>query len=269
MATITLKYLEESAGLAGRIHDDLQSAGHTIKNAISATDDLVIILLSPVSTRDAGMKSAINQALENYQHILPIIALPVDLPAIIGNLQPLDFSAGYDQPLLLRRVDALTATDAPRPLTTLTDLKRHANARSGLMLVGVALFIFIGGIILLATRVVGVPEDEFAGVETQIFLTRNYFIDRALPRTSEEAANFEATAQKALPTIQPYLIRTATGIAAYSESTFYPRSTEEATGFPATLVRGISTVVQERMEATVTQLAVTSAAITPTPSPGS
>jgi hypothetical protein len=65
------------------------------------------------------------------------------------------------------------------------------------------------------------------------------------------------------------LIRTATGIAAYSESTFYPRSTEEATGFPATLVRGISTVVQERMEATVTQLAVTSAAITPTPSPGS
>ena len=269
MATITLKYLEESAGLAGRIHDDLQSAGHTINNAISATDDLVIILLSPVSARDAGIKSAMKQALENYQHILPIIALPVDLPAIIGNLPPLDFSAGYDQTTLLRRVDALTATDAPRPLTTLTDGKRHANARSGLILLGVVMVVFIGGMILLATRVVGVPEDEFAGVETQIFLTRNYYIDRALPRTTEDAENFPVTAQEALPTIQPYLILTATGIAAYSESTFYPRSTEEATGFPATLVRGVSTVVQERMEATVTQLAVTSAAITPTPTPGS
>ncbi|MFW5748080.1 MAG: hypothetical protein ACOCYT_00555 [Chloroflexota bacterium] len=265
MTTITLAFSKDSSKLAARIRGDLEAEGLTVSGSVQpGRDALLVVLLSTESRQDAEIQQKLIAALENYQHVIPVLAQPTDLPQLIDNLPPLDFSTSYDRDALLNRIETLTGPDAPPPLVTLTPSLRRSNQRAGLIIAGVVMVMFVLAILGVLIDVFVPPADEFAGVETQIFLTRNWYIDEALPRDTEEALSFEATVVEARETVQPFLILTATGIAAFGESTHYPRSTEQATNFPATLER-ISTLVQDRMAATVTQLAVTAAAITPTP----
>jgi hypothetical protein len=267
MAIVTLLNVADDNMLAARIREDLTAAGHEITDTVQAgAKHVTVVVLSPAALNDKAIKDGIAATLDNYQHVLPVIAREVELPRLIDHLQPLDFSRGYDRDALLDQVATLTGPNAPRPMTVLTPAQRRANRRAGYFVVGLVLFIFFVSVYVLATGIVGVPEDEFASVETQIYLTRNAFIDEALPFTTSEALSFEATVEEARPSVQPFLILTATANAAGVENTFVPRSSEEATGFPETLEH-VSTVVHDRLMATVTLNAATAAAITPTPSP--
>lgn len=265
MATLTLLYTASDSDLAARIRDDLTNAGHTVRENTGANESpLTVALLSPAALDDAAVKTGINEALDAMQHVLPVLAQSVQLPRVIDHMQPVDCSAGYDRDALLREVAYLTGPNAPRPMKVLTPAQRAANRRAGYYALGLILLIFTVSVVAIATGIVGVPEEEFAGVETQIYLTRNFFIDEALPFTTQEAVNFVATVERAQPSVQPFLIETATGIAAGVEGTYIPRSTADATVFPATLEH-VSTVVHDRLMATVTINAATAAAISPTP----
>ncbi|PJF22316.1 MAG: hypothetical protein CUN56_06610 [Phototrophicales bacterium] len=256
--TVTLVSPDEALG--ERLRQDLTDAGYTIQPG-----SMLVVVLEP---DNQVVMDAIIDALDNHQHILPILTQPLELPRLIDNLQPLDFSESYSKQALLERVAALTDPKAPPPLTTLTPRKRHQNMQVAYWLIGLCIVIFGVAIWGVMAGIFIPPEDEFAGVDTQVYLTRNWYIDQALPKSTEDALNFLPTVEEARETVQPYLIATATGIVIYSESTWYPRSTQDATAFPATLHR-VSTLVQDRMAATVTQLAVTAAAITATPTPTS
>jgi len=266
MSTIAVVAPEEHQNLGARITADLREAGYTVTDDLDeAPQTILVVLLAPQGLWT--VEPAIIKALDQYQHIIAVKAQPVDLPRLIDNLRPLDFSTQYDPQPLLAEIKRLSSPDAPRPMTALTPSKRAANRRTGLVLTIPIVIMFFAAIVGVALEITVAPEDEFASVETQIFLTRNYFIDGLLPQSTEQAANFQATAEDYFnETVQPFLIMTATGIAGNSESTYYPRSTEDAAGFEATAAR-VSTLVQDRMRATVTQLAVTAAAITPTPTP--
>lgn len=249
----TIISAENDRPLALRLRGDLEAEGVTITEQLE--DDAVLIaVLSERGLDDKNVQQTLYQALENYQHVLPVLAEEIDLPRVIGNLEALDFSDRYNAQDVLARLRFLSSPDAPKPLTTLTPNKRAANRNIGIIIGAMALTVFIGGIILVGWGGVQAPAEEFASVETQIFLTRNYFIDEALPRSTEQAANFPATAQQARASVAPFLIETATGIAAGVEASYVPQSTLEATNFDATL-RVISTVVRERLEIRATEAA--------------
>lgn len=254
--TVTLIYADRELG--EKLEQALTEAGYTIQ-----ADSPLVVVIDP---EDKTVMNAIIDALDNHRHILPILSKPVKLPQLIDNLRPLDFSESYSKDALLERVAELTDPKAPTPLTALTPHKRQQNMRMAYILIGVCVVMFIVALWGVMIGVFVPPADEFAGVDTQVYLTRNWYIDQALPKSTEDAENFLPTVEHARETVQPFLIATATGIVSYSESTWYPRSTEDATAFPATLHR-VSTLVQDRMAATVTELAATAAVITPTPSP--
>lgn len=266
MAVVTLCYAPDDVEIAGLIRTDLTNAGYEIRDSVSAgADHVTIIVLSPQALNDNTVLNGMIATIENRQHVLPVIAHEVELPRLIDHLQPLDFTGGYARDPLLDQIKTLTGPNAPRPMTVLTPAQRKANRQAAALAFAFVFVLFMISIYLLGTGIVGPPDDEFASVETQIYLTRNWYIDEALPFTTQEAVNFAATVERAQPSVQPFLILTATAISAGVENTFIPRSSAEATWFPETLEH-ISTVVHDRLEATVTINAATAAAISPTPS---
>lgn len=257
---VTLIYAESESKLAARIRADLETASVAVHADVQpGRQALLLVLLSPAARDDRAVQQAIITALDNGQHVVPLLAEPVELPRLIDNLEPLDFSEDYDAPALLQRLRRISRADAPSPLVALTPARKAANRRSALFVGFFALLSFVAAFILIGVLGYGPPEDQFASVETQIFLTRNYFIDNALPRSTEDAVEFPATLERARPSVQPFLALTATGIAQGVQGSFVPRSTEEALSFEAT-ARLVSTVVREELIATVTAAAADAAA---------
>lgn len=262
---LSLVNSQHDAMLAAQIKADLTAAGYTVSDAVQhGSQHLTILLVSPTALADKLLIANMEAALDEHQQLLPVKTHPVDLPRIINNLEYVDFSVGYDFDMLKSEIEGLLSPNAPRPLTTLTQARRQANRKAAIPLMILIVIMFVVAVIGVVAGITIPPADEFAGVETQIYLTRNYYIDGALPISTEQAAEFEATIPH-IPTLaRVQLIATATAIAGGVDSTFVPQSTEQATGFPATL-KAVSTVVHDRLLMTVTQFALTAQAITPTP----
>jgi hypothetical protein len=215
---LNLTYAPGDATLAARIQQDLRAAGYTVHEPAQPNAPLVAVL-SPGANTDQAVQNRIIQALDQHQHIIPVFAQTVPLPKLIDHLQPLDFSSSYNFPALTARLDGL-ATARP-PLTVRTPTIRKANRRIGYVLVFLALFWFALGFFLVGGGFVRPPDSEYNAIETEIVLTRNYYLDMNRPRTTEQAANFPATL-KAAPTAQrPFLVETATAMVV--SSTLKPR----------------------------------------------
>ncbi len=264
---LSLVYSEHNSTLAARIKSDLVQAGCEVSDTVQhGPDHLALVILSPAALIESSFITRMESALDEHQQIIPIKAEPVNLPRIINNLEPLDFSVGYDFDVLQAQIQALLLPDAPRPLTTLTQARRQANRRAALPLLVMVTIMFVVAVIGVMAGITVPPADEFAGIETQIYLTRNYYIDGALPLNTEQAAEFESTIPHVPTRALVQLLATATAISAGVDASFVPQNTEQAAGFPATL-KAVSTVVQDRLQMTVTQFALTAQASTATPAP--
>lgn len=266
MVDITIINTPSDSKIADRIHTDLQDAGHKTSSKVQAgREALTLLVLSQDSVEAEAIQTAMVQALENRQQIIPVVTEDVTLPHLIDHMSIVDFRGVYNKNALLEQVAHRSSPDAPAPMTVLTPSKRAENQRILYIIGGVVLFVFAISVYLIGVdKRVQPPLEEFAEVDTQVFLTRSSFIEDALPRNTQEASNFEITIEY-MPTLaQVQLRETATANAMGMESVFIPRSTEDATNFPVTL-RYVSTVVQDRLAATVTDVALTSQAITATP----
>jgi hypothetical protein len=249
---ITLNHTTKDQQLADNVRATLESNNYTITNQNTDQTILSIIIISEQAAKENLLVQAVRDTISRNQQILFILKEAIQLPRHIEHLPVLDFSYQFNNKALLDQVNTLTAPDAPKPDYLASVNLIQSNTKLG---IGVALIVLLmfGLAILGVLTGALVPEpDEFAGPETQVYLTRNYFIDEAIALDDPDLS-FDQKIQQARPTIQPYLILTATGIASFSESTHYPRTTGEAINFPATLER-LSTHVQDRAAATVTAL---------------
>jgi hypothetical protein len=244
MMTKTVTLVAADAELAGSLRQTLRQAGFEVMDTIQP-DGLLVAVVSPET------QPAIVEALEKHQHVIPVVIGETQLPRMIDHLQPVNAD---DREALIEQVTYLASDVAPPPMVTHTPTVQAANRQAGMIMAVIALVIFAVGIYLVGFEGVQAPAEEFAGVETQIFLTRNWYIDEALPRSTEDAAGFEVTYEAARPSVQPFLGATATAIAEGAEASYIPRSTEQATAFPLT-AQHVSTVVRERLIATVTAVA--------------
>ncbi|MCU0482468.1 MAG: toll/interleukin-1 receptor domain-containing protein, partial [Anaerolineae bacterium] len=261
--TVTLVYAESDHKLAMRIRGDLEAESIRVQDTL--TDGAVVVaVLSAQGAKAPNMVAMLNTASDKYHHILPVLAEPTKLPRVIDHLQPIDMTQANASKELVARVNFLASPQAPRPLTSLTPAKRKQNVQSSLLYGFTAFGIFLVGIIAVGVFGIQAPEDEFYTVETQVYLTQRVYIDQVLPRSTEDAVNFQATIPFIPTKARQEAIATATWIVSGQDGTFVPRSTEQAVQFESTLTH-LSTHVHDRIVATVTQFALTNAVITPTP----
>ncbi len=255
MVDLTLVSATDSEVLASKIRHSVEHTGHTVHDTVlDGRKSLTILVLSNEAIDDQRFEMAMFTALDNHQHIIPILAQDVETPRLIDHLQPLDFRAGYDEKHLLSAINIWSAPNAPPPATVLTPAQKQSNRRFGVGVVAITIVVFVVSVYAIAVLGLRAPDEEFASVETQIILTRNYYIDGALPRSTEDALNFEATFEQNPTRSQLQLGLTTTAIAEGVIGTFVPQSTAQATQFVETLER-VSTIVQEPLAATATAVA--------------
>lgn len=199
--------------------DDMRQPG-----AAQARGDILLLVLSGRTMKDAQATTALYQALDQFQHVIPIMIEPVRLPNIISNLVTVDYTAGADLPALRERIAFLQSPGAPRPLRVLTPKTRRSNWTVASIFIALSGAMFCIGILAIGGGVSRPPEDEYNAVGTAIQGTVDVEIEVALqdymlflPRSTEQAANYEATLRIVPTRYRPFMAQTATGIAVRTE----------------------------------------------------
>jgi hypothetical protein len=206
---ITITHASADADLAARLSADLRKQGQ-IQSVEEQT--LLIAILSPEAIANADVQNTIISALDNGQHIIPVIARPAPLPKLIDHLRPIDFTSTYDPAAVLTRVQEHMAPGAAAPLKVRTPKVKAANQRYGYWLTILALIWFTLAVVMIGIGGLRAPVEEYNTIETQVAATIAIIIRENLPRTTEDALNFPVTVQAA-PTVQrPALIATATAL---------------------------------------------------------
>lgn len=202
---LTIAYHPTDAALAHQIQADAAR--------LSAPAAALVAVLSPQAVNDPGVLHAIDQALDQNQAVVPVLAQPTRLPRLIEHLEALDLSAGYDFDALAARVAQENNPDALR-LRVRTSHVQKSNRRAGYIVAAAALIMFLAGLYGVGVLGISAPPEEYNAVETEIVQTRDSYIEAALPRSTEDAANFQATVNAAASTLRPLLVATATAQAA-------------------------------------------------------
>lgn len=212
-------YNANDARLANRIESDLRNAGYDLLPADQgmARDDVLIPILSPAAQREDTILDAIYAALDRSQHVLPVIAQPVDIPRTFNHLPVVDFSETYDFNALKASVDAALSSNARLPLKVLTPATRRANRTTGLVVALIAVFMFLVGLYAVGVLKIQMPQEEYNAVDTEAAMTRDAITApeleiyaRFLPQSTEDAANYQATLQAVPTAYRPLMAMTAT-----------------------------------------------------------
>ncbi len=202
MAAIT--FHPTDAALAERIRADLAI------RALAGYPNTSVFIFSQHTAADTDVQRALVEAVERHQRIIPVLAQRVPLPRLIEHLEPVDFSQSYD---FQKLADQLTSVTRGLQMKVLTPQTAVRNRQAGLVVAVAAIVMFLVGLYGVGVLGIQAPAEEYDAVETEIIETRNAYIDAALPRSTEDAANFQATLEGAAPTLRPLLSATATALA--------------------------------------------------------
>jgi hypothetical protein len=223
---IKIVYVPADRTLAERIVSDLRGAGYPLggtDTAEATKTGLLIVVLSPQAATDTVTQSALVAALDQSQHIVPVLAGQTEIPKLIDHLNVVDFSANYDFARLRTQVDAALSPDAPLPLRVRTPTVKRSNRSIGIVLGGLVLFWFVAGLYAVGVLHIQAPKDEYSAVDTEAALTQAFYInpelDRyglLLPRSTEQAQNYDPTLRMVPTVYRPFMAATAT---AYSLGT--------------------------------------------------
>lgn len=215
---ITVVNAPGDSDIAARLRQDLQAAAYLPGDGLPAgADHLLVAVLSPEANADPSVGQAIITALDNGQHVIPVLAKPAPVPKLIDHLTVLDFSERYDADALRGCAAALTAPGAGRPLKVMTPKVRQANRRAGVWLGALALLWLVIGLVLVGVFRVQAPLEEFNNVDTMEAVTIQAAVGRNLPHSTQEAENFPLTIEAAPTAQRPLLIATGTALVATRE----------------------------------------------------
>ncbi len=203
--------------VAQRIREDFAAAGYPISDGTPVRGDVVLLLVSATAFADKEFMDRLDQALDLSLHIIPVASAPVTLPDLIGHLEVVDLSGGYDFDVLKARVD-----EAPSPLTmrVLTPMAKRSNRGVGIVLGVIAVFMFVVGLIAVGVFHLQAPVEEYNGIDTMVALTRDIMAApqlqiyaEFLPRSTEDAANYIPTLLAVPSPYRPLVAMTATAVA--------------------------------------------------------
>lgn len=217
---ITVIHSAADKPLADRIAADLRADGFDVTDRIQTGRGHVVVgLLSPDATRDPAFTRAFEAANDEGQNMVVVQARPSETPKNLDHLPSLDFSSDYPIDQLKDQIKALSSDHTPYAVRMRTDKVRASNRRALLALGGLVLLMFIGANIAIILFDIESPAEEYAAVDTQVALTRDFLIGptmqylaTALPRSTEAAEAFPATVDAVPTLLQPFIRQTATAI---------------------------------------------------------
>ncbi len=203
---IRITYAPTDQELAQRISLDLS-------HQAASAQPLLIVLASEAALVEPSVQAEIAGAQRLNRPILPILTGAVELPAMLANLQPLDFRAGYDREQLLARAARLAGRRK--------DIRR-ANRRALAVFVCLVAIMFGLAIAGMAGGLVAFPVAEYNEEATFQAQWIDGLIHETLefvqPRSTEDALNFAATYEAAPTRLHFYVRGTATASARVPES---------------------------------------------------
>ncbi len=206
-----IMYAPEDSALGERLKADFVKAGYEVDGELPhETGHILIPIISKTGNADQGVQATIIRALDNSQHIIPVVVEKAGLPKLIAHLSSADFSDDYDFKLVRKMVDAASAPGAGQPLRVLTPTVRASNQRIGMWLAIIVVLSFIVGVVLVGFFGIQAPREEYNSIDTLAAVTIQALIAPNLPHSTEDAANFPATLQAAPTAQRPLLIGTAT-----------------------------------------------------------
>ncbi len=208
--------------VAQRIHEDFAAAGYQIDEGSPVRGDVVLLLVSPTAFADKEFMDRLDQALDLSSHIIPVASTPMTLPDLIGHLEVVDFSGGYDFEALKARADEAAS---PLIMRVLTPTAKRSNRGVGVVLGVVALFMFVVGLIAVGVFHLQAPVEEYNGIDTMVALTRDVIAApqlqiyaEFLPHSTEDASNYVATLIAVPSPYRPLVAMTATAVAATQQA---------------------------------------------------
>jgi len=212
---ITITYSADQKILADQIRSNLSQSGFKLAHPV------LLVLVSAESNSDPSVLDEIKRALQKRYTVIPILAESVTLPEILDAYQPLNFTSGYKQAVLMTRLSQPTMSNADvkqanrRALMSNADVKQ-ANRRALIVIGGIAFFMFLVGIISIMDGIVAFPVDEYNEEATFQAEWNDGLIVETLeyvqPRTTQDALNFQSTLEVAPTRLYLYIRETATAI---------------------------------------------------------
>lgn len=163
-----------------------------------------LLLLTAAAVDDAQLLAQLERAVDEGRRILPLLQEGGQLPALIEHLEPL---SQEDLPTLAQRLES---DDGALPLRVHTPTLRSTNRRSAQVILVFVVIMFVAALYGIGVLGIQAPQDEYDQTVTQVVATRAAFIEAALPNSTAQAANFEATVARAATALRPLLVATAT-----------------------------------------------------------
>lgn len=203
---------------------ELNQKGIPAEGGAAQKGDLVIALLS---ASDAHLvPQEVVDALDLGLHIIIARTEQFDLPRLINHLSVIDLDSADALDRLSELIAILASPDAPLAIKVLTPKTRRSNRSTGIYVTSISLIVFILGLIGVGYFGLQAPLEEYDAVDTEAAMTRDFFVGPELqyfstwlPRSTEDAANYQATLSQLPTAYRPLMGLTVT---AYAQGTPMP-----------------------------------------------
>lgn len=198
---LNIIFTGEDAHSAKEMQTDLSQVTLRLENP------MLIVLITPDSIKDETVLSDITKAQEAGQIIAPVILRQSALPDSLKGKTALNLSKKYDKKKLIAFIKR----------QDISKERGAKNRRLFLLVAGVALLMFVISIISISRGIVAFPVDEYSTEnalrEEQIATIVAPQIEMLIPRTTEDALNFQSTLDAVRnEDLLPFIIETATAI---------------------------------------------------------
>lgn len=212
---LNITYATADQKTAEQIQEDLSQARLRLEN------EMLIVLLTPDSVKDATVQSAIKQAQDSGTIIAPVMLEKTALPDGLKKERTLDFSKKYDKNKLFAFVRGIDVTKE----------RISKNRRLLFVVGGASLLMFVISIVTISAGIVVFPADEYATEnairDAQIATLVAPDIELLRPRTTADALNFQSTLDAVEnEDLLPFIIGTATAIPQQLQATNESRLTQ-------------------------------------------
>ncbi len=207
---IKLIYHTEDSTIAPKVEADLRAAKYQLREGNPQKGDIAVVVYSK-KTWDS-LKDEVTQIIDQGLHLVPVSVDGGTPPHLIDHLPIIYYNTGYDFALLdseIKRVKALGENSAH--MRVLTPRVRLSNTRLGILISGIAVLMFIAGVILIKDYNIEFPTEEYNSIETFVALTRDVIVEPIMATYAQylpdrPGVDFEPTLD-AIPTVYRPLVR--------------------------------------------------------------
>ncbi len=211
MSKITIAYAAADEALAQRLARDLQANDYDLV-PLSARATLIAVVSA---TQDSELTATIEQARALGSKMIVIQAAP-GAQSPVGDASIVDMSMGYD----LSALEKVLGADV-----------RARNLRFGLWFGGGIFVLFLLYTVAIVMFDVEAPAEEFQRLYTRDAATVNAFAQEYIPRSTGQAAQFEATLEN-FPNRDLATVVVATATQAAADGGFTPIPTGQVIAEP-------------------------------------